>query len=117
MTCHLTDTDVNLVSSEDSGKTFVYVFFYSVLKSALLGGFSLGDRQLYLLHAFTPISGSGLKPPSCLSIMVLVYAAPKLNSSFITNVLQWNPNITICQGSTGIRSLYRGIVILLRLPI
>ena len=49
-------------SSEDSGKTFVYVFFYSILKSVLLGRFSLGDRQLYLLHAFTPISGSGLKP-------------------------------------------------------
>ena len=40
---------------------FMY-FFYSILKSVLLGGFSLGDRQLYLLHAFTPISGSGLKP-------------------------------------------------------
>ena len=41
---------------------FMY-FFYSILKSVLLGGFSLGDRQLlYLLHAFTPISGCGLKP-------------------------------------------------------
>ena len=39
---------------------FMY-FFYSILKSVLLGRFSLGDRQLYLLHAFTPISGSGLK--------------------------------------------------------
>ena len=27
MTCRLTDTDVIVVSSEDSGKTFVYVFF------------------------------------------------------------------------------------------
>ena len=40
---------------------FMY-FFYLILKSVLLGGFSCGDRQLYLLHAFTPISGSGLKP-------------------------------------------------------
>ena len=55
-------TDVIVVSSEGSGKTFVYVCFYSILKSVLLGGFSLGDRQLYSLHAFTPISGSGLKP-------------------------------------------------------
>ena len=37
-------------------------FFYSILKSVFLGGFSLGDRQLYLLYAFKPISGSGLKP-------------------------------------------------------
>ena len=75
-------------NSEDSGKTFVYVFFFffSIPKSVLLGGFSLGDRQLYFLHAFTPISGSGLKQTilieyhgSCL------YAAPKLNSSLVTN--------------------------------
>ena len=26
-------------------------------------------------------------------------------------IIQWNPDITICQGSSGIRSLYRGIVI------
>ena len=57
-----TDTDVIVISLEDSGKTFVYVFFYSILKSVLLAGLSLGHRQLYLLHAFTPISGSGLKP-------------------------------------------------------
>ena len=44
---------------------FMY-FFYSILKSFLLGGFSLGDRQLSLLHAFTPISGSGLKPTTYL---------------------------------------------------
>ena len=31
---------------------FMY-FFYSILNSVLLGGFPLGDRQLYLLHAFT----------------------------------------------------------------
>ena len=43
------------------GLLFMY-FFYSILKSDLLGGLSLGDRQLYLLHAFMPISGSGLKP-------------------------------------------------------
>ena len=43
------------------GLLFVY-FFYSILKSVLLGGLSLGDRQLYFLHAFMPISGSGLKP-------------------------------------------------------
>ena len=36
--------------------------FNSIPKSVLLGGFSLGDRQLYLLHAFTPIGCSGLKP-------------------------------------------------------
>ena len=41
----------------------VYVFIlFDSIKSVLLGGFSLGERQLYLLHAFTPISGSGLKP-------------------------------------------------------
>ena len=33
------------------------------------------------------MSGSGLKPTTCSSIMVLVYAAPKLNSSLVTNVL------------------------------
>ena len=53
VTCGLTDADVIVVSKEDSGKTFVYVFFLFILKSVLLGGFSLGDRQLYLLHAFT----------------------------------------------------------------
>ena len=37
-------------------------FFNSIPKSVLLGGFSFGDRQLYFLHVFTPISGSGLKP-------------------------------------------------------
>ena len=40
---------------------FMY-FFYPIPKSVLLGWFSLGDRQLYLLQAFMPISGSGLKP-------------------------------------------------------
>ena len=41
---------------------FIY-FLYSIPNwNVLQGGFSLGDRQLYLLHAFTPISGSGLKP-------------------------------------------------------
>ena len=39
---------------------FMY-FFYSIPKSVLLGWVSLGDQQLYLLHALTPISGSGLK--------------------------------------------------------
>ena len=41
-----------------------------------------------------------------------------LTSQWISNVtfLQWNPDITICQGSSGIRSLYRGIAIS-RLPI
>ena len=85
---NLTDTDVIVVSSEDSRKAFVYVFFfYSILKSVLLGGFSLGDRQLYLLHAFTPISGSGLKPTILFEYHGSWYAAPKLNSSLVTNVL------------------------------
>ena len=43
------------------GLLFMY-FFYSILKSVLLGALSRGDRQLYLLRAFMPISGSGLKP-------------------------------------------------------
>ena len=65
---------------------FMY-FFNLILKSVLLGGFSLRDRQLYLLQVFMPKSGSGLKPTlSGLSIMVLVYAAP-INSSLVTNVL------------------------------
>ena len=50
-----------VVSSEDSGKTFVDVFFLFDSQSVLLGGFSHGDRQLYLLHAFTLISGSGFE--------------------------------------------------------
>ena len=65
---------------------FMY-FFNLILKSVLLGGFSLRDRQLYLLQVFMPKSGSGLKPTLLsLSIMVLVYAAP-INSSLVTNVL------------------------------
>ena len=40
---------------------FMY-FFCSIPKSVLLGGFSLGNRQLYLLHAFTTKGGNGLKP-------------------------------------------------------
>ena len=59
---NLTHTDVIVISSEDSGKTFVYVFFLFDSQECPSGRVSLGDRQLYLLHAFTPISGSGLKP-------------------------------------------------------
>ena len=49
----LTDTDVIVVSSEDLGKTFVYVFLYSIPKSVPLGWFSLRDRQLFApsIHA------------------------------------------------------------------
>ena len=39
-----------------------------------------------------------------------------VSASWFDILLQWNPDITICQGSSGIRSLYRGIVIS-RLPI
>ena len=56
---------------------FMY-FFFLFFKSVLLGGFSLEDRQLYLLHAFTPISGSGLKPQGagtiCLCSRLLFYS-------------------------------------------
>ena len=63
-------------------------FYHLIPKSVLLGRFSLGDRQLYLLHAFAPISGSGLKPTILFEYyLVLVNAAPKLNSSLVTNVL------------------------------
>ena len=63
-------------------------FYHLIPKSVLLGGFSLGDRQLYLLHAFAPVSGSGLKPTILFEYcLVLVYAAPKLNSSLVTNIL------------------------------
>ena len=50
---NLTDTDVIVVSSEDSGKTFVYVFLYSIPKSVPLGWFPLRDRQLFApsIHA------------------------------------------------------------------
>ena len=59
---NLTDTDVIVVSSEDSVRLLFMYFFYSILRSVLLGRSSLGDWQLYLPHAFTPISRSGLKP-------------------------------------------------------
>ena len=44
----------SLLARKNRVRLLLMYFFYSILKSVLLGGFSLGDRQLYLLHAFTP---------------------------------------------------------------
>ena len=42
---------------------------------------------LYLLHAFTPISGSGLKPTILFAYHGSCLCSSKLNSLLVTNVL------------------------------
>ena len=66
---------------------FMY-FFYSIPKSVPLGWFSLRERQLFAPSIYAN-KWLWFKTNNLVrvSIMVLVYAAPKLNSSLVTNVL------------------------------
>ena len=71
MTCRLTDTEVIVVSSEDSGKTFVYVFFLFDSQECPSGRVFTRGSTIVFSPAFTPISGSGLKPTILFGFMQL----------------------------------------------
>ena len=63
------------------------IFFYLIPKSILLVGFHSGiDNCICSMHSRQWVVVVWNRQ-SCSSIMVLVYAAPKLNSSLVTNVL------------------------------
>ena len=84
---NLTDTDVIVVSSEDSRKTCLCIFFIRFDQECPSGRVFTREWQLYLLHAFTPISGSGLKPTILFEYHGSCLLSSRLNSSLVTNVL------------------------------